>query len=102
MESSVGDGGRLMSTCTINVKLYGAFRAVSSQSLLNLEVELPIKVSTLKEILQTKIEQCVPENRDLKLLVNDAAVASDKMILHPMDEIREPVPLALLPPVCGG
>ncbi len=83
-----------MTMMTLEIRPFGAFRQIGDV----FTIKVP-RDCTAEDIKAALADALGDEHRDL---VNDSVLANDNEILPAGYVLREPAPLSILPPVCGG
>ena len=79
----------------IDVKMFAAARKYTSQAVVQVELEDPASVATLKQALMEQFPALQPLASHLLIAVDNDYAADE----HPLDENCE---VAVIPPVSGG
>jgi molybdopterin converting factor small subunit len=85
----------------IDVSLFGAFREFDKGHPLHVTLPSGSNISALKQAIRIELEKRNPA-LSLKTPLEEAALASDSMILPDDYCLTQNLTLAILPPVCGG
>ena len=89
----------------IELRLFGVYRKyVKNSNSVHFELDDSIAVITAHEIkkkLAIYLSQFPASHSDIELIA-DSAIANEKKILFPEEQILNSCSLAILPPVCGG
>ncbi|MEO5970615.1 MAG: hypothetical protein ABIQ95_11865 [Bdellovibrionia bacterium] len=85
----------------IRVRMFGAFRNLVSEGVLQVEVPEKLTVVGLKILLGEKLST-LPSSFDVTRLLSNSVLANESRILPNLEEIHNEMTLALLPPVSGG
>lgn len=90
-----------MKTANVKVLLFGAFRDLSDENPIKLDLPESSTVKDLKTALCARFGAQYP-TFDASTLVTHSAIAGDDAVLTDSDSVVSYRELAILPPVCGG